>query len=59
MFTRTIAITIARPIEEVFAFVSDARNRPRWDESVDSEELTSPSRSARAARSDADALDGP
>ena len=41
MFTRTIAITIARPIEEVFAFVSDARNRPRWDESVDSEELTS------------------
>ena len=42
MFTRTIAITIARPIEEVFAFVSDARNRPRWDESVDSEELTSP-----------------
>ena len=42
MFTRTIAITIARPIEEVFEFVSDARNRPRWDESVDSEELTSP-----------------
>ena len=42
MFTRTIAITIARPIEDVFAFVSDARNRPRWDESVDSEELTSP-----------------
>ena len=42
MFSRTIAITIARPIEEVFAFVSDARNRPRWDESVDSEELTSP-----------------
>ena len=42
MFTRTTAITIARPIEEVFAFVSDARNRPRWDESVDSEELTSP-----------------
>jgi carbon monoxide dehydrogenase subunit G len=42
MFTRTIAITISRPIEEVFAFVSDARNRPRWDQSVDSEELTSP-----------------
>ena len=26
----------------VFAFVEDARNRPRWDESVTSEELTSP-----------------
>jgi hypothetical protein len=39
MFTRSVAIPIERPIEEVFAFVSDARNRPRWDESVDSEEL--------------------
>jgi hypothetical protein len=26
----------------VFAFVSDVRNRPQWDDSVDSEELTSP-----------------
>jgi hypothetical protein len=26
----------------VFAFVADARNRPSWDDSVDSEELTSP-----------------
>ena len=26
----------------MFAFVSDARNRPSWDDSVDSEELTSP-----------------
>lgn len=42
MFTRSVAIKIARPIEEVFEFVSDARNRPGWDESVDSEELTSP-----------------
>ena len=35
-------VVIDRPIEEVFNFVSDARNRPRWDESVESEELTSP-----------------
>ena len=42
MFTRRVSVLIARPIEEVFAFVEDARNRPRWDDSVDSEELTSP-----------------
>ena len=42
MFTRSVAILISRPQNEVFAFVEDARNRPRWDESVDSEELTSP-----------------
>ena len=42
MFTRSVAVEIARPLDEVFAFVSDARNRPSWDESVDSEELTSP-----------------
>ena len=42
MFTRSVAIVIARPVEEVFDFVSDARNRPLWDDSVDSEELTSP-----------------
>ena len=42
MFTRNVAVTIARPRDEVFAFVADARNRPQWDESVDSEELTSP-----------------
>ena len=29
-------------MDEVFAFVSDARNRPSWDGSVESEELTSP-----------------
>ena len=42
MFTRSVAVEIARPLDEVFAFVSDARNRPSWDDSVDSEELTSP-----------------
>jgi hypothetical protein len=41
MFTRCVAVVIARPPEEVFAFVSDARNRPSWDDSVESEELTS------------------
>jgi carbon monoxide dehydrogenase subunit G len=42
VFTRTASAQIARPPQEVFAFVADARNRPLWDESVDSEELTSP-----------------
>ena len=42
MFTRKVSVLIARPLDEVFAFVEDARNRPRWDDSVDSEELTSP-----------------
>jgi carbon monoxide dehydrogenase subunit G len=42
VFTRTVEVVIARPLDEVFAFVSDARNRPSWDDSVDSEELTSP-----------------
>jgi carbon monoxide dehydrogenase subunit G len=42
MFVRSVSVTVERPREEVFAFVADARNRPRWDESVDSEELTSP-----------------
>jgi carbon monoxide dehydrogenase subunit G len=42
VFTRQVAVLISRPPDEVFAFVADARNRPRWDESVDSEELTSP-----------------
>ena len=35
-------MVIARPMDEVFAFVSDARNRPSWDDSIESEELTSP-----------------
>jgi uncharacterized membrane protein len=42
VFTTSVAVVIARPIGDVFAFVADARNRPRWDDSVDSEELTSP-----------------
>jgi carbon monoxide dehydrogenase subunit G len=42
MFTRRVSVLVARPVDEVFAFIEDARNRPRWDESVDSEELTSP-----------------
>jgi hypothetical protein len=42
VYTSRVAIQIARPPDEAFAYVSDARNRPEWDESVDSEELTSP-----------------
>ena len=42
MFTRSVSVKVAQPREEVFAFVADARNRPSWDESVDTEELTSP-----------------
>lgn len=42
MFTSKVAVLVFRPPDEVFAFVEDARNRPRWDETVISEELTSP-----------------
>jgi carbon monoxide dehydrogenase subunit G len=42
VFTRSVSVVITRPPDEVFAFVEDARNRPRWDDSVESEELTSP-----------------
>jgi carbon monoxide dehydrogenase subunit G len=42
LFTASVAVSIARPINEVFAFIADARNRPQWDDSVESEELTSP-----------------
>jgi uncharacterized membrane protein len=42
VFTRRVEVLIARPIDEVFAFVADVRNRPRWDDSVESQELTSP-----------------
>jgi carbon monoxide dehydrogenase subunit G len=42
VYTSRASIHIARPIDEVFTFVADARNRPQWDEGVDSEELTSP-----------------
>jgi uncharacterized protein YndB with AHSA1/START domain len=42
MFVRSVEVVISRPRDEVFAYVADARNRPTWDDSVDSEELTSP-----------------
>lgn len=42
MFTQQVSVLISRPAKDVFEFIEDARNRPRWDESVDSEELTSP-----------------
>lgn len=42
MFTSRVSVHISRPRNEAFGFVADARNRPRWDESVESEELTSP-----------------
>jgi uncharacterized protein YndB with AHSA1/START domain len=31
MITQAIELDIARPVEEVFAFLTDARNHPRWD----------------------------
>jgi hypothetical protein len=42
MFERKVAVWVARPREEVFPYVADARNRPEWDEDVISEELISP-----------------
>ena len=42
MFTQRVSVLISRPVQDVFEFIEDARNRPRWDDSVDSEELTSP-----------------
>ena len=42
MFTCRVEVLVSRPLDEVFAVVGDVRNRPRWDESVDSEDLTSP-----------------
>jgi Polyketide cyclase / dehydrase and lipid transport len=42
VFTSRVEVLVSRPQEDVFAFIADARNRPSWDESVISEELTSP-----------------
>jgi carbon monoxide dehydrogenase subunit G len=42
VFAKRVAVLVAHPLDDVFAFVEDARNRPRWDDSVESEELTSP-----------------
>jgi Polyketide cyclase / dehydrase and lipid transport len=41
MFTATAQIRVRRPITEVFGFVEDARNRPQWDDTVITEEITS------------------
>jgi uncharacterized protein YndB with AHSA1/START domain len=40
-------VEIARPIEEVFAFVADARNDPRWCPKVKSVEGSEPGAGAR------------
>jgi hypothetical protein len=37
VFIRSVAVQVSRPRDEVFAFAEDARNRPRWDDSVDGE----------------------
>jgi hypothetical protein len=37
VFERAVALLVSRPLDEVFSFVEDARNRPRWDESVESD----------------------
>ena len=59
MFTRSVAVVIARPVDEVFAFVLDARNRPSWDDSVNSEELTSErAHRCRQHGADPNAIDG-
>jgi carbon monoxide dehydrogenase subunit G len=42
VYTSSVQIRVARPLNEVFPFIEDARNRPQWDDSVESEELTSP-----------------
>jgi uncharacterized protein YndB with AHSA1/START domain len=42
VFTKTVAGLIARPIDEVFAFLSDPRNRPRWEVFTEKAALTSP-----------------
>jgi uncharacterized protein YndB with AHSA1/START domain len=42
VFTERAEVVVARPRDEVFRFIADARNRPLWDEGVEGEELTSP-----------------
>ena len=42
MFTVTESVLIARSAEDVFDFFTDGRNRPRWDDTVVFERLTSP-----------------
>ncbi|MET0780401.1 MAG: SRPBCC family protein [Microbacterium sp.] len=43
MFTVTETVSIARSAQDAFAFFTDVSNRPKWDTTVISEELTSPS----------------
>ena len=43
MFTVTETVSIARSAQDAFDFFTDVSNRPRWDSTVISEELTSPS----------------
>jgi hypothetical protein len=42
MFTVTETVSIARSAREAFEFFTDVSNRPTWDTTVISEELTSP-----------------
>lgn len=42
VFTVTESVDIDRPAADVFAFLTDGANRPRWDSTVVSETLTSP-----------------
>jgi carbon monoxide dehydrogenase subunit G len=42
MITKSIDITIDRPVEEVFAFLTDAANHPKWDRSSVAMELEQP-----------------
>jgi uncharacterized protein YndB with AHSA1/START domain len=41
MFTVIETVFIARPPREVFDYLTDGRNRPQWDATVISEEVTS------------------
>ncbi len=42
VFSKTVAGLIAWPTDEVFAFLSDPRNRPRWQYPAEEAALTSP-----------------
>ncbi len=42
MFTVTETVSIARSAQDAFDFFTDVSNRPKWDSTVISEELTSP-----------------
>lgn len=42
MITVVETVQIEHPAEGVFAFIAEPTNRPRWDETVVAEELTSP-----------------